>query len=574
MQFIVFCIATGTFAGTALLGVLSVPIALFSVACICVILLLRYFERRNRAELVGLLTIYGLCTLIIVGQLVWQESLATRIALLFVPVIAIAGLLDSARGAWSVTFIAAITVTANLSVRGGINTGDSGILSDSIMLCLAYLAMGFVVHSWTRVIASSHASDSQNRRKLAERNALLERQIRERELVETRHSETTLHMRELIGIANELAESESLESLWKRAIELALSRLGIERCGIFVLDEAQSEVSGTFGVDGCGRIRNESSLRMPVAGQRWEKLLDPKIQPERPWMHDDATTNAKDDPGVYGRPWATVTVLRSQDGQPIGLFFADTAITQRPFDPVKQDLIALFCSIVGAAAGQKRLEVDVRRRDSQAAAMRERSRLARELHDSVSQALFGIVLGSRTAIEYASTESARKPLDYVLTLAESALLDIRALIYELRPESLAQDGFLPAVGKQVSALTGRHGIQFEITENSIEPDAGIDIKEALYRVCLEAVQNAIKHAAASSIVLDVRQDDTGITLLLSDNGRGFDPDREYDGHFGLVNMRERMSRIAGTCQITSAPGAGTRVRLTVPASVLSARESA
>jgi PAS domain S-box-containing protein len=120
------------------------------------------------------------------------------------------------------------------------------------------------------------------------------------------------------------------------------------------------------------------------------------------------------------------------------------------------------------------------------AALEERQRLARELHDSVSQALYGIALGTKTArtLLKRDPEGAADPLDYVLSLAEAGLAEMRALIFELRPESLKTEGLVAALEKQTTALKARHEIEVEATLCE-EPEASLEAKEATYRIAQE-----------------------------------------------------------------------------------------
>jgi signal transduction histidine kinase len=201
----------------------------------------------------------------------------------------------------------------------------------------------------------------------------------------------------------------------------------------------------------------------------------------------------------------------------------------------------------------------------QVAVLEERQRIARELHDSVSQALYGIGLGARTARAQLDRDPANavEPVEYVLSLAEGGLAEMRALILELRPDSLEREGLVSALSKQAAALRARHGLEVE-TVLGDEPDLPLETKEGLYRVAQEALNNTIRHAQASHIRLELRQEEGGIVLALEDDGIGFDPRGEYPGHIGLHTMRERVAKMGGTIQITSAQGEGTRTCVALP----------
>ena len=199
------------------------------------------------------------------------------------------------------------------------------------------------------------------------------------------------------------------------------------------------------------------------------------------------------------------------------------------------------------------------------AAFEERNRLARELHDSVSQALYGIALGTRTARILLDRDPTRlaEPLEYVMSLAQAGLTEMRALIFELRPESLENEGLVAALTKQAASVQARHGVAVT-TDLGSEPPFSIDVKEALYRIAREALHNIVKHANANHVTLNMIRDTANIHLEICDDGKGFDPNGDFPGHLGLQSMRERVERLGGKLTITSAPGDGTRITVDIP----------
>ncbi len=205
-------------------------------------------------------------------------------------------------------------------------------------------------------------------------------------------------------------------------------------------------------------------------------------------------------------------------------------------------------------------------RSQRAASLEERQRLARELHDSVSQALYGIALGAKTARTQLDRdpERAKEPLDYVLTLAEAGLAELRSLIFELRPESLETEGLVAAFSKQFAALRARHQIEV-VAHVGDEPDVPIAVKEGVYRIGQEALHNTVKHARASRVIVHLSEESGGVVLSVSDNGGGFDTSGNFPGHMGLQSMMERARAINGELTIHSSPTDGTTVRLKVPA---------
>lgn len=198
------------------------------------------------------------------------------------------------------------------------------------------------------------------------------------------------------------------------------------------------------------------------------------------------------------------------------------------------------------------------------AALEERQKLARELHDSVSQALYGIGLGARTARTLLEREPAKaaEPLDYVLSLADAGLAEMRALIFELRPESLQTEGLVAALGKLVNALGARYQLEVRL-EAGDEPDVAIEVKESLYRIAQEAMNNIAKHARANHVDVRLTHANWQLLLSISDDGAGFDTSAEFPGHLGMHTMSERAKKIGGTFTIASAPNAGTQIQVTI-----------
>ena len=225
-------------------------------------------------------------------------------------------------------------------------------------------------------------------------------------------------------------------------------------------------------------------------------------------------------------------------------------------------------NLVCALANQAAVALENARLYGQAqelAVLQERQRLARELHDLVSQALYGIVLGTRTALALLEQNSEKLSmlLENVHAQAETGLTEMRTLIFELRPESLEMDGLVVALKKQAEIVQTRYGLRIEM-ELGEEPLLPFIVKEALYRIAQEALHNIVKHAHVSSARLRLSGSSTGILLEISDTGAGFNPERSFPGHLGLLSMRERVARLGGRLEIRSVPGQGTTIRALIP----------
>ena len=232
------------------------------------------------------------------------------------------------------------------------------------------------------------------------------------------------------------------------------------------------------------------------------------------------------------------------------------------FDESDVDLLRSLANQLAVAIENARLYEQA----GQLAALEERQKLARELHDSVSQALYGIALGTttartmleRAAVDVPTRDRLTEPLDYVLAQANAGMAEMRALIFELRPESLQSEGLVAALRKQTAALGARHQIPVT-TEFGPEPELSLAQKEMLYRVAQEAMHNIVKHARATSAEVRLLNDNGRVVLEVCDNGQGFDMTQEFPGHLGLKSMRERVERGGGLLTIASAPAEGTRI---------------
>ncbi|GAC1474900.1 MAG: hypothetical protein PVSMB5_28700 [Ktedonobacteraceae bacterium] len=201
------------------------------------------------------------------------------------------------------------------------------------------------------------------------------------------------------------------------------------------------------------------------------------------------------------------------------------------------------------------------------AVLQERQRLARELHDSVSQALYGVVLGTRTArvLLQRDLKQLATLLDNIHAQAELGLTEMRTLIFELRPESLENEGLVSALKKHAITVQARYGLNIEL-DLSEEPSLPFLVQEALYRIAQEALHNIVKHAQATTATVSLcpSTDSASITLEVSDNGIGFDPTQSFPGHLGMQSMRERLARLGGMLEISSTPGHGTRIQAVLP----------
>jgi signal transduction histidine kinase len=202
-----------------------------------------------------------------------------------------------------------------------------------------------------------------------------------------------------------------------------------------------------------------------------------------------------------------------------------------------------------------------------AAVLDERARIARELHDSVSQTLYAITLGAtraRMLVERNDAADAQRIIDDVLQLATVGQSELRAFLTDLRSDRLTSAGLTTALAKFAADARTRDGLDIRLSLID-EPDVPAATKEALAMIVGEALHNVVKHSGAGRVDIVLERDGERLLLLIVDNGRGFDTATPRPGHFGLQSMRERASAVGGTLALLSTVGLGTQVRMCVPA---------
>ncbi|MHB8112154.1 MAG: sensor histidine kinase [Bellilinea sp.] len=198
----------------------------------------------------------------------------------------------------------------------------------------------------------------------------------------------------------------------------------------------------------------------------------------------------------------------------------------------------------------------------QLAAAEERSRLARDLHDSVSQTIFSLTLTAQAARILLDRDPGRVAgqLDHLQSLAKSALGEMRSLIQQLRPDPLMLDGLAACLRQHVRERKEQDDLEVDLTIQG-ERRLPAAVEEGLFRVVQEALNNVVRHAGVNAASVTLRLDQNPIELCIEDRGKGFNPQGKSPdtGHLGLAGMAERVRSLGARLEIDSAPGSGTRV---------------
>jgi signal transduction histidine kinase len=232
------------------------------------------------------------------------------------------------------------------------------------------------------------------------------------------------------------------------------------------------------------------------------------------------------------------------------------------FDETDLEVIMLLANQAGIAIENARLYKNAKK----AAALEERQHLARELHDSVTQSLYGITLYSQAALGHLTANNLEQVDKYLKEIAETsqeALAEMRLLIHQLRPAVLEKEGLLTALQARLSAVEGRAGWKTSLKAD-LTTRLPFAMEEGLYHIAQEALNNSLKHSHARSVNISLRQNGPMVTLEIADDGIGFEVAQAYQvGKMGLTDMDDHAAEIGGRLTVTSKPGQGTRIRVDV-----------
>jgi len=280
----------------------------------------------------------------------------------------------------------------------------------------------------------------------------------------------------------------------------------------------------------------------------------------------------------FGPPGATVAIaittlvtigVTAHDSGPFSRQPIDHRTLSTQIYIVIAALTTLFLSaLVAERERSAEALAEAQRREGERA-IEERRRIARELHDSVSQALFSTSLHTRTAekaLESKRADSslqARRSLNAIKQLTKVAQAEMRAFIFELRREAV-EPGLVAALVEQASTLSGPSGLRIDVEGPETPLGADPRTEEELFAIGREALSNVAKHAGARSVTVRVEAHSESVLLEVADDGRGFDCTAARPGHYGLESMRSRAAELGGDLTVASTLGTGTVVRVEVP----------
>lgn len=399
-------------------------------------------------------------------------------------------------------------------------------------------------------------------------NARLYQEEQERRYEAEQRRQVAEGLRDILTVLN---SSRPLNEILDYIVAQAGRLLGSQAVSLFRLQDK----NGPLKVQAAHGLPAEyvATMEIPVG----EALIGRAVQHRQPMAVPDitkipplATETLQQDP----QRWALLTEVMSK-------FHAMLAVplsvknevyggivlyyTQaREFSEEEIGLAVSFADQVALAIENARLFDQA----EQAGILEERQRLARELHDSVTQALYGVTMFAEAAarsLTAGKVDLATDHLNELRSTAQEALQEMRLLLFELRPPVLEEEGLVTALQIRLEAVERRSGL---VTELKVEGDEELSlpakVEDGLYRIAQEALNNALKHAQAQRISVCLNLDPHNVTLEIADDGRGFDPVtiRERAG-LGLRGMKERAVQLGACLTINSQPDHGTKIKVEV-----------
>lgn len=200
-------------------------------------------------------------------------------------------------------------------------------------------------------------------------------------------------------------------------------------------------------------------------------------------------------------------------------------------------------------------------------AIEERQRLARDLHDSVTQTLYSLTLLAEATRRFAQNgqlEQVVQQAERIGELSQLSLKEMRLLLFELRLPTLEREGLIKAIQRRLEAVEKRAGVEARLSVEGVERLPAL-VEEGLFHMAHEALNNSLKHAAATRVNVLLRSANGTVELEISDNGKGFDAESTFEnGGMGLVNLKERAEKLKADLQVISKLGNGTQIKVKVP----------
>jgi nitrate/nitrite-specific signal transduction histidine kinase len=372
--------------------------------------------------------------------------------------------------------------------------------------------------------------------------------------LEQRVADRTQELATLNAISAVVSRSLALDETMDAALEKTLETMDLEAGAAFRLNGPTLNLMAHRGLsDQFVRRVEELPLRDSIASQAVGEAA-PVARPVDDYPEGPLKALLQEE-----ELQTVVSVPLTAKGQTLGVLNLATH-TSRTLTPAERSLLTAIGQQTGVAVENARLYEQA----EASAAAAERNRLARELHDAVSQTLFSasMIADVLPRLWERDPEEAQRRLAVLRRLTRGAVAEMRTLLVELRPSALLDADLGELLRQLGQAASGRAELEVDFEIDS-EIDAVSapppDVKVALYRIAQEALNNVVKHAQADHVTVSLQSTAQGLRLSVRDDGRGFDRAEIPAGHFGLGNMRERAEAVGARLELESEPGQGTWV---------------
>jgi nitrate/nitrite-specific signal transduction histidine kinase len=432
--------------------------------------------------------------------------------------------------------------------------------------------IGFLSSAFNDMVRSLQTLHDDLRREVAERQRV-ETEVRASNVrLGQRVVDQTRELSVLYQVSAVASQALSLDRLLNESLTRVVMALRAEGGLIYLLDEGE-----TASETPLLRLAAQRGIPLDVAAQIDSRPADQGLAA---WVVEHRRQllifNTASDPRTresMGRvaPLTLLMVPLLASGQVLGVL----GLARKSEQSFNQKDITLLVSVadqIGVAVESDRL----RRLARQSTLLEERQRLARDLHDSVTQFLYGLVTLSEAGqaqLEVGAWDAIEHTLVHIGKAARQALKEMRLFIHQLRPPVLEEEGLAVALHQRLAAVEGRSDVQARLLADETI-SLPLPLEAALYQIAQEALNNALKHADATSVTVHLGREHLGrehlgregerVVMEIRDDGRGFELQAAGDGGgMGLVNMRERARKAGCELLVSSLPGVGTRIKVTV-----------